>query len=575
MSEVDSTLINAIAQGLVRFAEATRSIEKDQILAALSGQRLLKETESLDDIVCRALITLAPEHALRDPQRKQLWVRAKDDPKFKGNAARTLKAFIEADLRHPIHGALYMFPAKVHDNQTLRAYLARNAAQISDIVGQALSADEARHRVVAILKKYAGPGRQRRSAILKIRVLKEELVLGESIPIEVYLSDGVGMRNMTSRVQITVEPSFRAEITDNVLLALAPGPIRLVVQSDSERSELDLFIKPTPNASIEDLDSRRGKVNPSFDDIETRPLERPPEDDETGVPSLEDVAHRQTLSPNPDDAPTMITSGPKKTPSAYDMPLVPSQNLDADDTPTKMLENRPHTPPPLPTPPPPVGQVIANAMDPGLVATVLEPGATTYEPAAGRGTARFFGQEAQSELANTHRASFSHLVLALVVMTPEPPSRPYDVLINGQSCLKFGSGFFQHFLLRPGGRTINIELESEGRCIVRDRLELTWTCPENPQGKDPDSPPVCIEMFWRFEEGQSQARSRVRVLATSRFVSLSDGQSGQALRMVRKPGNVYSGSLDLSDQARSISFLSRSGEHSLDLQTKRNQAQWS
>ncbi|MDF1662103.1 MAG: hypothetical protein P1V97_10045, partial [Planctomycetota bacterium] len=511
------------------------------------------------------------------------------DPRSHNDAFSELKSLIEQDLRHPAHSSPYMFPAKSRQNQNLCAFLARNASKIADIVAQALSPDEAREQVKQVLKKYAGPGRQRSSTILKIRVLREALVVGERVPIEVYLTDGLGMRNMTNRVQITVEPSFRAEINDNILKANAPGPIRVVAQSDSERSELDLFIKPSINASIETLDSRRSKTGDDVNYAETKPLERPPEDDDEAVPSLDAMANNVTLitgalPSSPDDAPTLITPNLHSSPSAYDRPIAPSQR-DADETPTQMLGKQaesapqPNAMPPLPPLPPalqtPVGEVIATTMDPGLIATAFEPNSTTYEPAAGRGTARFFGKEEQSELLNTHRAGFNHMVLALVIMSPEPASRPYEVLIDGQACLRFGSGFFQHFLLRPGGRSINIELESQGKCIVRDRLDLTWTCPESPQGQDADSPAVCIEMFWRFKENQSQARSRVRVLATSRFVSLSDGQSGQALRMVRKPGDVYSGSLDLGSEARKISFLSRTGEHSIDLQTKRNKAQWS
>lgn len=591
MTDLDSTQINAIAHGIVSFAEAYRSIDKDQILAALSGQSLLRDNEFLDPLVLRSLIRLKPDRSLRDAHRKQLWATAESDRQPQNSALLELKTLIEQDLRRPAHASSFMFPVSLRQNQNLCAFLARNASQLADIVGNALSPDEARKEISLVLKKYAGPGRQRSSNILKIRVLKDALVVGERVPIEVYLTDGHGMRNMTSRVQITVEPSFRAEIKENILKANAPGPIRIVAQSNAERSELDLFIKPSANSSIEGLDSRRGKTGDDVNFAETKPLARPPEDDEESpVPSLGSMANNETLigralTLSPDDSPTLITQGQRSPSSAYDMPIAPSNTKDADETPTQMLANNPpQSSPPKPVPamppappplPPPVGEVIANAMDPGLVATAFEPATTSYEPAAGRGTARFFGKAEQSELINTHRAGFNHMVLALVIMSPEPASRPYEVLIDGQACLRFGSGFFQHFLLRPGGRSINIELESGGRCIVRDRLDLTWSCPESPQAQESDSPAVCIEMFWRFEENQSQARSRVRVLATSRFVSLSDGQSGQALRMVRKPGDVYSGSLDLGAEARKISFLSRTGEHSISLQTKRNKAQWS
>jgi hypothetical protein len=583
MGLLDPKQLKAISHKLVCFAEAFRSLTSDHILKALSRQALLSEHDKLEALVVRSLIILIPEWTLREEGRRLLWSQSKKAISSDNQAFAKLKSILEDELRNPDYAHRYIFPEWVLVNKNLRAYLAMQAREISEAIGNALSTKEARAAIQSILKRYAGPDRQKSSATLKIRVLRHELRVGESSPIEVYLSAPSGLRNMTTRAHLEVQPSYRAEIKLKRLIALAPGRVRVVVQAQGERAELDLFVKAAREQS--DPEYPKQQDNEMTDEevsrAETTPMEAPAEE-LAAPPAGKKISAARTLfdrvpTPIPLELPKLTSrSPPANRPTPYDQAMTASEQpklVSADETPTKMLSGgfvpKSKTERPQRKPPAGPGDELVRS-DPDQLSQQ-----TVFEPATGKSTALFLG--GGSNLAQTRRLGSSPLVFSLVVIPPLEIGESYGLTIDGEESVPIGLIFLQHFLLRPGARTINIELHQHGRCIAMDTLEIQWNLPGSADDSRPefeDTPPLCLEMFWRFEKDRSKQRSRLRILATSRFVSLAEGDSGQELRMFRKPGNVYSGGIDLEAGHRSISFLGRSGQHSVDLLIKRDRARW-
>lgn len=393
---------------------------------------------------------------------------------------------------------------------------------------------------------------------LKIRMPTTDLFIEDRIPVEIFREDGRGTWNVTRRARLTVEPSFRAEIREGRLCAVAAGPIKLTAADGEERIELLLHIAGDPvhdpdsyqGAELTDTELARRSVADTADGEDTLPVNQDgsdPDAETAPIPLIYDDMPMQSAGPLEDEIPTIAITDGRAADDPKTLMMASPPGLLASSNPMAPVVGKPE-----------LAATAAGAAAPKSPADTLadEPGL----PSAASERA------ARADFEETVRFGGIPLVLGLFVI---PPSVGLpQVLIDGALATSIGAVFLQHVLLFPGLRSVEIELRDHQRRLALDRLEIDWRHSRSTDMAFPP-PPVCLELFWRFETSTTKEGSRLRILSRNQAVAPTLAINKQVLGMSRDAAGECMFMVDLQRGTNALTLTAADGIHRLSIAVSR------
>lgn len=553
MSGPDREDLRPVAEQMLRFARALGGLSEHQLLALSSGRSVLEDQQQLSDEQLQKLIEFCPEVSLREVARRDFWELLKSQQGQWQQAQDHLRQAVTEDLQNAELCWRYLVGPAIDDFRFLRLRVRRLASDLEAALS-ASSQPEAKFKelseqLMTLLvtdpaaptlavenpllnfqqsQKQGSEGDDSKSQpgsleSLSIKVLKKQIKVGESLPLEIYLSHPGAVRNMTRRTKLAIKPKNRAKFEGGMLIGLEPGLVTITAKSGRSRATLEVEVIPAeaeappseppiaeptilaPPASLTDSQRRAAKAEHVRTDAETRRLDHP---FNRPMPQSEESFRKQT---------TKFGSTTERFDDLIDSEM-------------------------------------------------------------GTGTARFLGGDVPSIMPTPKRGERPPLVLALMLLLPETDRSGLQVRIDGHAPLALSpTVYFLHVLLRPGSRPFEIMIMEGSRVIARDELTVTWSVPTTPGSTlnaDSGTPPACLELLWRYEQHRPQQATRLRVLLSKDSSAVTRPDLRERLALSRKPGGHFGCGLDLVNGQTPVSIIGRSGEHRMDFALNRSAPLW-